>query len=206
MKSLSGLLLTTLLLAAANPASAASSVDLTVKGTITPSACTPSLSAGGVVDHGKISAKDLNVDTGTLLDEHTLGLTLTCEASTLMAIQAFDNRADSSPEATDRFGLGLVNGQKLGAFWLAMSNAIADGVAVQTIASDDLGNTWFAERTMIPLSYQSVGSASDATTPIPVQNLQLDLRVRTSILPTKDMDLSTEVALDGSATLQVVYL
>ncbi|ROM57720.1 hypothetical protein BK648_02830 [Pseudomonas poae] len=206
MKSLPGLLLTTLLLAAAHHASAASSVDLTVKGLIVPSACTPGLSQNGMVDHGKVSAKDLNQDSGTLLEDRTLSFTMSCDGATLMAIQAIDNAAESSPEPTDSFGLGLLNGEKLGSFTLRMSNAIADGAVVQTIASDDMGKTWFAEPTMIPLSYQSVGAVSDATTPIPVQNLQLDLRVRTYIRPARNFDLSNEVDLKGSATLQVVYL
>lgn len=43
-----------LLLAAFAPAAfAASSADLNVFGTITPSACAPVLSDGGVIDHGK---------------------------------------------------------------------------------------------------------------------------------------------------------
>ena len=71
---------------------AASSVDLTVKGLITPSACTPTLSNGGAVDYGKISAKDLKVDQQTFLDSQTVQFTVTCDAATLMAMEAKDNR------------------------------------------------------------------------------------------------------------------
>lgn len=60
---------TALLLASTAPAFAASSVDLTVKGLITPSACTPNLP--GTVDFGKISAKDLNQDSQTQLEAKT---------------------------------------------------------------------------------------------------------------------------------------
>ena len=52
-------LLTPLLIACAPMAFAASSADLSVTGLITPSACTPSLSDGGIVDHGKLTVKDL---------------------------------------------------------------------------------------------------------------------------------------------------
>lgn len=55
-------LITALMLTSAGTAMAASSVDLSVRGLITPSACEPTLSSGGVYDIGKISAKDLNVD------------------------------------------------------------------------------------------------------------------------------------------------
>ena len=60
-------LATALLISASAAAMAASSVDLSVKGVITPNACTPSLSGGGVVDYGKISAKDLNLLHGPAL-------------------------------------------------------------------------------------------------------------------------------------------
>ncbi|WP_122802093.1 DUF1120 domain-containing protein, partial [Pseudomonas viridiflava] len=42
-----------LLITGTAPAFAASTVDLTVKGIITPNACTPGLSSGGIIDHGK---------------------------------------------------------------------------------------------------------------------------------------------------------
>ncbi|PNA52870.1 hypothetical protein C1Y14_34105, partial [Pseudomonas sp. MPR-R5B] len=60
MKKPLAALATLVMLATSGAAVAASSVDLTVTGLITPTACTPSLSANGVVDHGKISAKDLS--------------------------------------------------------------------------------------------------------------------------------------------------
>ena len=56
MKTCMPLLGGALLLALSNAVCAASSVDLTVKGLITPSACAPSLSSGGLVDHGKVAA------------------------------------------------------------------------------------------------------------------------------------------------------
>lgn len=52
-------MLGSLLLAMAFNAIGASRVDLAVHGSITPSACTPSLSAGGVIDCWKIAAKRL---------------------------------------------------------------------------------------------------------------------------------------------------
>ena len=42
--------------------------------------------------------------------------------------------------------------------------------------------------------------------PIAIQNLTSRVTVETVISPTSELDLSTEVQLDGSATLDVVYL
>ena len=65
----------TALIGVAPYALAASSTDLTVTGIITPNACTPTLSGGGIVDHGKFSAKDLNAGhETTALPTETLQL------------------------------------------------------------------------------------------------------------------------------------
>ncbi|WP_256590845.1 MULTISPECIES: DUF1120 domain-containing protein [unclassified Pseudomonas] len=67
MKKYLAALSATALIGVAPFAMAASSVDLTVTGTITPAACMPSISNGGAIDLGKISAKDLNPTTYTLI-------------------------------------------------------------------------------------------------------------------------------------------
>ncbi|WP_122581615.1 DUF1120 domain-containing protein, partial [Pseudomonas viridiflava] len=65
-------------LAGALPAQAASTAELTVGGLITPMACTPVLSGGGLIDFGKISQQDLNQATGTRLPLKSLTLTVSC--------------------------------------------------------------------------------------------------------------------------------
>ena len=107
---------------------AASSVDLTVKGLIVPSACTPSLSGGGVIDHGKISAKDLKPDNPTVIGNHTLILAVNCDAPIKFALHSIDNRASSS--IGSNYGLGFINDtQKLGGYNLTLANPLAeDGV------------------------------------------------------------------------------
>jgi hypothetical protein len=47
---------------------------------------------------------------------------------------------------------------------------------------------------------------SDESQPIPMQNLTVDLEVQTVIARTDGLDLSNEVPIDGSATLEVKYL
>ena len=185
---------------------AASSVDLTVKGLIVPSACTPSLSGGGVVDHGKISAKDLNLDDATYLDKRTLTMTVNCDAPIQFALHPIDNRASSSMSSS-YFGLGFINDtQKLGYYFLTLSNPVADeGVVVQTISSTDLQN-WMRWPEWDAGLYMSVASMDDHTQPLAVKDLTVDLNVYTAINRADGMDLSNEVTIDGSATLEVKYL
>lgn len=185
---------------------AASTVDLTVKGLIVPSACTPALSSGGVIDHGKISAKDLNPDRTTVIGNHVLSMTVNCDAPIQFALHSIDNRAASGSYI--HFGLGFVNEtQKLGGYILAITNPVAeDGTVLQPIASGDQGNTWYSEKFWEPGLYMSVASMDDDTQPLPIKDLRLDLQVQTYIHRTDGLDLSNEVTLDGSATLEVKYL
>ena len=54
--------------------------------------------------------------------------------------------------------------------------------------------------------YMSVAAMDDDTQPVPVQDLSVDLEVQTIINRADGLDLSNEVNIDGSATLEVKYL
>lgn len=187
---------------------AASSVDLTVTGLITPSACTPGLSGGGVVDHGKISAKDLSATDQTLLPASTLQMVVNCDAQTLFALKGIENSVGSTNP--NGFGLGLINGnQPLGHYTLELLNASADTAAATTLKSVDDGKTWDAMGGDVwsTLNLASFGNQSGGNwAPIPIKDLTADLKVSTLIAPASELDLTNEVPIDGSATLEVKYL
>ncbi|AUG06017.1 DUF1120 domain-containing protein [Pseudomonas sp. S09G 359] len=198
-----------LLITGTAPAFAASTVDLTVKGIITPNACTPGLSSGGVIDHGKMSAKDLNTDRVTPLPAVSLQMTVTCDAPVLFAIKATDNRLGSG--SGSRFGLGLINGtQKLGFYSLSMGSSanppLADGEVVQSVASFDNGTTWEKYDSFEHGLMLSVATLADVSTPRPTQELVTEVNYNGYINRTDGLDLSNEVNIDGSATLEVLYL
>lgn len=197
----------TALMGVAPYALAASSTDLTVTGTITPGACVPTLSDGGVVDHQTISAKDLNPTQPTNLPVKTLQLSINCDAAQPISLSTIDNRPGSSNDTTDHYGLGFINGnQKLGGFHMRMLNRLADGAPVSSLISNDGGTTWRASSWMEPsaplISIGSVGSSN----PIAVKDVTMDLEVRTQIARADGLDLSDNVAIDGSMTLEVGYL
>lgn len=187
---------------------AASSTDLTVTGLITPNACTPNLSSGGLVDYGKIPVKDLKQNTSTPLEEKTLTLGVKCDGPTPFALFAKDNRAGSAAFPSGlNFGLGKINEtQNLGSYWLTMGNAVADGEAVQTIKSVDGKNDWKAQYFMWPGHYMSVAAPGNPGSPIPVQDLTLELGISPWIARADGLDLTNEVLIDGSATLEMNYL
>ena len=203
------LLVSTLILASAGQAVAASSIDLNVKGSITPSACTPSIASGGVIDYGKLSAKALNVDKVTRLPYEYLQLRVACDAATLFALQGSDNRAGSEPDSHEgNYGLGLINGdEKLGSYYVAFETAMADDVPARFIHSYDGGATW----NPWPGGGFWVGGTvavanNTAIAPIAVKVMTTEMEIRTYIAPANTLTLTEEVPLDGSMTVTVLYL
>ncbi|UCP07239.1 DUF1120 domain-containing protein [Pseudomonas sp. MM213] len=205
------LLTAALLLTGASSAFAASSTDLTVTGLITPTACTPSLANGGVVDYGKRSAKDLNPTTHTQLGRETIQLTVNCDASTQFALKTSDNREGStSAGGSTTFGLGLINtNEKLGYYGLSVRNPVADN-PVTALSSRNKGDTWSQIRDgdgITSADWIAFGNRTGrAWTPDFLQNVTVDIGVNAYIAPANSLTLTDEVALDGSATLQIEYL
>ncbi|HEC53920.1 MAG TPA: DUF1120 domain-containing protein [Gammaproteobacteria bacterium] len=214
MKHMLSLMTMAIALAGGGQAMAASSVDLSIKGSITPAACTPTLSNGGVVMHGKISYSDLNRYGATKLPTATIALSVNCTALTLFAIKPTDNREGSSsewPGGPSSFGLGFVNGDaKVGFYSLKMNNSKADGVLQTVIESVD-GETWFdaldnAQMWQPNWMRSFKDSAGSGITPVPVQIMSADILVDTTINDKALLPVTQEIPIDGSATLDVVYL
>ncbi|KMT55004.1 DUF1120 domain-containing protein [Pseudomonas fildesensis] len=207
MNPCSRLVVISLLLTALPQAYAASSIDLTVTGLITPSACEPLLSNTGVVDLGKISVNDLKPDGYTTF-KRTLQLSVECLAPALFALKGIDN-STGSIDSNSYYGLGMIDGKKIGSYLLDTSNSQADGSAVLPILSRDGGNTWgsgdgepWAVTKHIAFSDQSSGPWA----PMLIKTLTTDLLIETMISPIRGMNLDNDVLIDGSATLELLYL
>ncbi|MFC6297811.1 DUF1120 domain-containing protein [Pseudomonas sp. CCM 7893] len=201
-----------LLITASLPTFADSRVELTVTGKITPSACTPALSGNGVVDFGKISAKDLKPDRHTNLENRAVQLIVTCEASTRFAIKPRDNRSGSSSiPGNISYGLGMINGnEKLGRYFLNFINPVSD-IPLTALYSANNGATWGEHLdgdAAIPGQLFAFGSRGDdwAWAPLPLQSVTVDITLNTAIAPTNSLTLTDEVEKDGSATLEMIYL
>ena len=185
---------------------AASTTELTVKGLITPSACDITMPGGNTIDHGKISSSDLSQTERTNIGFHRLSLSIKCDAAIAFALKTIDNQPGSSFYKAN-FGLGLINGdQQLGDYSLTLRNPIADDVQVQTIVSYDQGATWQEDTIMTPGLYMSVGAMDDDTQPLLTEKLIVELEVNTMINPSDGLGLDHEVLIDGSATIEVMYL
>lgn len=206
----------TLLLVNIPGALAASTVDLTIKGQITPMACTPGLSNNGLVDYGKISYKDLSADKRTQLRDKYLDFTLQCNGPARFALVMHDNR-DGSAIVNSEIYYGLDHddsGNKIGLYSLNFdpTQTVADDLA-QVFRTDSTtgGQAWSTSNSRpIPIGARSYLGFTDVSGssagPIAIQSLSSRVTIETVISPTSELDVSSEIQLDGSATLDVVYL
>ncbi|KAF2407945.1 DUF1120 domain-containing protein [Pseudomonas antarctica] len=197
-------------------AHAASTAELTVGGLITPMACTPVLSAGGLIDFGKISQKDLNQTTGTRLPLKSLTLTVSCNAPGRYALRMRDNRDGTAHVNSEiYYGLGLDSaGNKLGVYSVKFDpkQTVADALPVTYGTESTTGGVAWRTSNTQPIDIGSksllgftdvVGSTAG---PSAIKNLTSTLTLEAVINAKQNLDLSVETPMDGSATLEVVYL
>ncbi|MFJ7311520.1 DUF1120 domain-containing protein [Pseudomonas sp. NPDC098747] len=199
---------------ATNAAMAANSVDLRVTGTITPAACDISMS-GGDFDLGTINA---NKETITSFTTSTKTLNILCSSDTLVGIKGIDNRADSTATANpnrSEYGLGFDNIQnKIGTYWVHLggdSNEVNIGASTGTlIRSNDNGTSWVSNAANGlkngPNDVHSWNNTTATDGPLSVTSVSIPLDLYVEIQPTNNLDTSQTITLDGSATIELVYL
>ena len=216
MKTLLSALATVAWLAASASAQAASTVELTVGGLITPMACTPVLSGGGLIDFGKISRQDLNQSTGTRLPLKSLTLTVSCNAPGRYALRMRDNRDGTAHVNSEiYYGLGLDSaGNKIGVYSVKFDprKTVADALPVIYGTESTTGGLAWRTANSNPIDIGSrsllgfTEVAGSNAGPSAIQNLTSTLTLEAVINARQNLDLSVETPMDGSATLEVVYL
>ncbi|NWA65847.1 DUF1120 domain-containing protein [Pseudomonas reactans] len=197
-----------LLIGNALPAFAASTTDLTVTGLITPSACTPSLSSGGLVEYGKVSAKDLDPIRTTILADARLEMEILCEGLTAMALKLIDNQQGTSINQYN-LGLGLTSAQeKIGMVSIRFENPMADNVAVHVSESQDGGQTWAPNngQAFYALSLHAPSNPADMTQPISSTRFTTGLKINAVIARADSLTLTGEEAFRANGTIEVNYL
>lgn len=204
--------LTAALLTVASPwALAASNIDLTVKGLITPSACTPNLSSGGIVEVGKIAVSDIHQDNMTYLPTAPIDLRVNCTAPTLFAVAPHDNR----PQMHTPWAFGFTKmapDLPIGGYWLEVSDFITDDTPLTRLYSENNGQSWLVapDRNYYIEPRQLTAFGEKISGPpqvLPVQNLMVSLWVNPFLYPAKTwLPANQEVPIDGSTTLEVRYL
>jgi type 1 fimbria pilin len=204
---------------------AADSVDVKVIGTISPVACTPTLSGGGTVDYGTIKSDTLKADSYTVLPVKSLDFAITCDGSAKVGIRSVNGRTNTLAGVTEgtgggnlapaplaspyAFGLGAVKGKNTGGYSVGLFDTTADGVSVDGIFKNDAGGPWTANSTnsllgVIP--YTASYAATGTLTPVAFKTLTGKLKVQAYINKGSELDLTNPIQLDGLTTLELVYL
>ena len=205
-----------LLLVSAPSVLAASTVDLSVHGLITPAACVPQLSSGGLIDYGKIARQDLNLETATRLPPKTLHIGIACNGPVRYALRMRDNRDGSAMVNSEiYYGLGFDNsGNRLGVYSMTFDPRQTQAGNTAQVYGTESTTGGLAWRTS-NLNPIDIGSRSylgftavegSVSGPTAISLLDGIVTVQTVINARQNLDLSVETALDGSATLEVVYL
>lgn len=194
-----------------------STVDLSVTGSIVPSACTPQFSVQSV-NFGKFSFRDLDNQNHTSTGEQAHTLLINCEAPSLYAIRAIDNRkgtAHGKPDVPAPLGMGLTPmGEKIGGFHLMVQGegSNIDGRPVFFSVGPPNAGSWS------PSSVQErpirsngdllalVDTAGLTSGPSRVMDAVLQLVASGHIAPARGLTLNEEVVFDGHVTLELVYL
>lgn len=191
--------------------------EMTLRAHFAPVACQPALSDQGVVDYGTLFAKNLNPTTETPLPIRTLRLSVTCDAQTRFALRMHDNRDGSATGGTDETAYGLdldASLNKIGRFYLTIDPAEFSADTLRTLYRTDStsnGAAWSnSSARQIPMAANSYMGFTDksglSTGPVAIQTLAGTVRIKTYLAPMQSLDLRQVVHINGSGTIEIIYL
>lgn len=214
---------------------AVDSVQLQLTGKIAPSACTPTLVNGGVIDYGDISAADLKYSDLIVLPEKSIGLSISCSAPTSIALAASSNRKGTTALLSEnasgiaqhpsnvtagryhqKVGLGLTaGGDKIGGYSMWLQDAKISGTNAHPLFSDDMGSSWtslnvgdymgFYNAGINNVRYMSVATSASSV-PSAISQLTGNIGVQAYITKASELDLSKPISLDGQSNIEIIYL
>ncbi|HBH7064988.1 hypothetical protein ABR39_21255 [Enterobacter genomosp. O] len=216
-------ILATLVALASASAFAEPTAVLKVHGTLTNSACTAEMGNGGVIDYGYIRLGELSATSNNKLGQKQIPVTITCSAATKVGFTISDNRGDSNAQLPVDIGGNLnqsvkyytygvgntTEGVKIGNYGMWMTDVAADGKTVDSIANnhDWASTSW--KKTGIPRSdaFQTIAFAdTGTTTPLAITNATFNFNTNLIIRDTTTLAITDDTALDGQATMTLVYL
>ena len=196
---------------------------LKVHGTLTNSACSPSIGNGGVVDYGYIRLGELSATSNNKLGQKQVPVTITCSAPTKVGFTILDNRGDSNAQLPVDIGGNLnqsvkyytygvgttTEGVKIGNYGMWMTDVMADGNAVDSVGNNHDWSSEIWKKTGIPRSdaFQTVAfAATGTTTPMAITTANFNFVTNLTIRDTSTLAITDDTALDGQATMTLVYL
>lgn len=184
--------------------------ELYVRGTITPDACVSTAAGGGAVGLGIVNTERLDAALATAVATKSLAFTINCPAPTLVAFSATDNREGSSLYSQNMyFGLGLnLGAEKIGSTSVRFSSLLVDGVTGQLIVSNNSGGTWYRPtlQRLYKGMYVGFNAIASGDSNVPLSTVSGQIEFLSSIAPADTLTTSAEIAIDGSITMEMLYL
>lgn len=176
--------------------------EFSLRLSLTPSACRPSLSAGGTIDYGEIPASQPSRTAQTALSAKTITLSVDCDAATYFALRFIDNRGMG--EGSTDFGLGESNGRPVGVYQAKILQPLSDVSPLTILRSDDGGILWQDDSAEIASGVLYGFALPGKTLPSAHSRVTADLQVQAWLAPRDELPEATD--LNGSATIEVIYL
>jgi type 1 fimbria pilin len=205
------------LLIASGTAVAGPSATLQVKGTITPAACTPTLSNAGIVDFGVTSVGEFTADSDLVVTSKAVNLTVTCTAPTKLKFTLTDNRdgtvadldvypSHSIARSDSALGLGeTTDSKKIGAYGMATSDVTIDGSTTDTGLCNKINGNWTRMGTGAYI-FKNEDLAFCTTNDVNIAYEEASIDFMVSVVLSKEMKSISEIQnLDGNATLNFEY-
>ncbi|WP_343587074.1 DUF1120 domain-containing protein [Herbaspirillum sp.] len=194
---------------------------LRVTGHIMPNACVPHLIGGGVVDYGAIPSSRISQHAPTLLPVRSVGLQVSCNTPTRVAIRLVDNHPQATTngmvKASARpsmlrderyFGLKSEDGLRVGGYVLrfqARGNDAAPNLQMQAAGNASSG-AWSARTDgMLQQNTLYTWAADQRNIPANIQERGATLSIQ-PVIDSRGEGLKDDIPLDGSATVELVYL
>ncbi|MVW79079.1 DUF1120 domain-containing protein [Bordetella sp. 02P26C-1] len=192
-------------------ATAASSVQMKVTGTIFPASCQITMPGGTTVDYGRIASGSLNQDKVTELgNDVRANIQVSCDAPTLFLIKPTDARSGTAITSTgkssiDLYGLGQAGGVNVGAYTVTFVNPKGDGKAINVLRLDSPEKTPAKLAEVAANKFSAFGDGSGSEV-VPYKLVTTDVKIATYIEKASALPLKGEIKLDGLTTFELVYL
>jgi hypothetical protein len=194
----------------------AQSLDFTLDGDITPGSCTPTFAGGSSLNFGSINSAA--IQAAQVFNVHyvhpnyaNMTLNVACQSPTRVVLSFADNKAASNTRGAGAgFGLGTSGGADIGSASIWWTGGTFDGVGpVSGLSSSDSGATWTESGfgigiTPLPGYQYSAIKTAGLTTPDTVTNASYTFTAQALI--SQALSLSSQVILNGAATVTVSYL
>lgn len=195
----------------------AENVTLTISGVIQPRPCTMDIANGGAFAFGNVSTDRLAPPGATTGGAKGSPYTVNCPGGARIALKIADNRegtesVQGGTPTTNHFGVGTDSSRnKIGYnIYELAGHPLVNGDTGIHLSTRDGGRSWAPISTPVVLDHLPEASVSFAASgdnlPATVEIVTGNINVGLTVGDQSGLDLSQEVDVDGSATLELVYL